>query len=93
MIFSCSLGYIVSMIAIPQFIVFFLLFVSAGFILPLTTKAMIGDFKACGGFLMIATGFRIMKLRQFPTADMIPSMILVMPISWAWVNWVVPLIS
>lgn len=49
MIFSCSLGYIVSMIAIPQFIVFFLLFVSAGFILPLTTKAMIGDFKACGG--------------------------------------------
>ena len=42
---------------------------------------------------MIATGFRIMKLRQFPTADMIPSMILVMPISWAWVNWVVPLIS
>ena len=32
MIFSCSLGYIVSMIAIPQFIVFFLLFVSAGFI-------------------------------------------------------------
>ncbi|MFR2079478.1 MAG: DUF554 domain-containing protein [Streptococcus sp.] len=93
MIFSCSLGYIVSMIAIPQFIVFFLLFVSAGFILPLTTKAMIGDFKACGGFLMIATGFRIMKLRQFPTADMIPAMILVMPISWAWVNWVVPLIS
>ena len=93
MIFSCSLGYIVSMIAIPQFIVFFLLFVSAGFILPLTTKAMIGDFKACGGFLMIATGFRIMKLRQFPAADMIPAMILVMPISWAWVNWVVPLIS
>ena len=84
MIFSCSLGYIVSMIAIPQFIVF---------ILPLTTKAMIGDFKACGGFLMIATGFRIMKLRQFPTADMTPAMILVMPISWAWVNWVVPLIS
>ena len=93
MIFSCSLGYIVSMIAIPQFIIFFLLFLSAGFILPLTTKAMIGDFKACGGFLMIATGFRIMKLRQFPTADMIPAMILVMPISWAWVNWVVPFLG
>ena len=51
---------------------------------------MIGDFKACGGFLMIATGFRIMKLRQFPTADMIPAMILVMPISWAWVNNEIP---
>ena len=93
MIFSCSLGYIVSMIAIPQFIVFFLLFLSGGIILPLTTKAMIGDFKACGGFLMIATGFRIMKLRQFPTADMIPAMILVMPISWAWVNWILPFLG
>ena len=59
MIFSCSLVYIVSMIAIPQFIVFFLLFLSGGIILPLTTKAMIGDFKACGGFLMIATGFLV----------------------------------
>ena len=60
MIFSCSLVYIVSMIAIPQFIVFFLLFLSGGIILPLTTKAMIGDFKACGGFLMIATGFLVL---------------------------------
>ena len=42
---------------------------------------------------MIATGFRIMKLRQFPTADMIPSMILVMPISLAWVNWILPFLG
>ncbi len=42
---------------------------------------------------MIATGFRIMKLRQFPTADMIPAMILVMPISWAWVNWILPFLG
>lgn len=93
MIFACSLGYIVSMIAIPQFIVFFLLFLSAGLILPLTTPEMIGDFKACGGFLMIATGFRILKLREFPSPDMIPAMIIVMPISWAWANWILPLIG
>ncbi|AKB98328.1 protein of unknown function [Streptococcus thermophilus] len=36
---------------------------------------------------------RIMKLRQFPTADMIPAMILVMPISWAWVNWILPFLG
>jgi len=93
LIFACSLGLVVSMIAIPQMILFLILFICAGLIYPLCTPEMIGDFKACGGFLMIATGFRIMKLRQFPTADMIPAMILVMPISWAWVNWVVPLIS
>ncbi|KXT69768.1 putative inner membrane protein [Streptococcus gordonii] len=93
MIFACSLGYIVSMIAIPQFLLFFLLFLSANLILPLTTPSMIGDFKACGGFLMLASGFRIMKLRDFPVADMIPAMILVMPISWVWTSWIQPLIG
>ncbi|KXT85662.1 DUF554 domain-containing protein [Streptococcus oralis] len=93
MIFACSLGYIVSMIAIPQFLLFFLLFLSANLILPLTTPSMIGDFKACGGFLMLASGFRIMKLRDFPVADMIPAMVLVMPISWVWTSWIQPLIG
>ncbi|KXT68420.1 DUF554 domain-containing protein [Streptococcus cristatus] len=93
MIFACSLGYIVSMVAIPQFLLFFLLFLSANLILPLTTPSMIGDFKACGGFLMLASGFRIMKLRDFPVADMIPVMVLVMPISWAWTAWIQPLIG
>ena len=45
---------------------------------------MISDFKACGGFLMLATGFRMVKLKMFPIAEMIPAMILVMPLSWLW---------
>lgn len=90
-IFACNLGYVVSVIAIPQFIIFFALFLMAKFIFPLTTPAMILDFKACGGLLMLATGFRMIKVKMFPTADMIPSMILIMPISWAWVNWILPL--
>jgi uncharacterized membrane protein YqgA involved in biofilm formation len=52
---------------------------------------MILDFKACGGFLMLATGFRMIKVKMFPTADMIPAMLLVMPISWIWSSWIVPL--
>lgn len=92
-IFACSLGYVVSVIAIPQFIIFYIIFLLAGFIFPLTNPAMIADFKACGGFLMIASGFRIMKVKMFPTADMIPAMILVMPFSWIWVNWLLPMIS
>lgn len=91
-IFACSLGYVVSAIAIPQFIIFFILFLLAKVILPLTTPDMINDFKACGGFLMIATGFRILGLKLFPTADMIPAMIIVMPISWAWANLILPLL-
>lgn len=92
-IFACNLGFVVSIIAVPQFIIFFILFLLAKFIFPLTTPDMILDFKACGGFLMLATGFRMIKLKMFPTADMIPAMILVMPLSWIWVNWVLPLLS
>jgi uncharacterized membrane protein YqgA involved in biofilm formation len=87
-IFACSIGYVVSVISIPQFIIFFLLFLGARFIYPLTTPGMINDFKACGGFLIIATGFRIMKLKNFPIADMIPAMVIVMPLSYLWSNYI-----
>ncbi len=93
LIFACSLGMVVSVIALPQVIIFLLLFFCAGLIYPLCTPAMINDFKACGGFIMLATGFRMVKLKMFPTADMIPGMIIVMPISWLWVSYILPLVS
>ena len=91
-IFACNLGYIVSLIAVPQFVIFTTLFLSASFIVPLTTPDMIADFKACGGFLMVAAGFRILKLKMFPVVDMIPAMILVTPFSWFWVNIILHLL-
>ena len=93
MIFACSIGKSVSMVGIPQFVIMIVLYILAGVIFPLTTPAMINDFKACGGFLMLATGFRIMQLKMFPTADMIPAMILVMPLSKIWADVIVPLLS
>ena len=53
---------------------------------------MIGDFKACGGVLFIATGGRIAKMQDFPVADMIPAMVLVMPLSALWTNYIAPLL-
>lgn len=93
MIFACTLGVVVSTIAVPQFVIFWVLFVCAGVIFPLTTPEMIDDFKACGGILMLATGFRMIKVKMFPTADMIPAMILVMPVSFFWMTYVLPLVS
>lgn len=93
LIFACILGGVVSVVAVPQFIIFFILFLCAGFIYPMTTETMVNDFKACGGFLMLATGFRMIKVKMFPTADMIPSMILVMPVSWLWTTYILPLVS
>ena len=91
-IFASNLGLVVSFIAVPQMLIFLVIFAASSIIYPLTTPDMIDDFKACGGFLLIATGFRISKIREFPTADMIPAMALVMPVSWAWENWIVPLL-
>ncbi len=93
LIFACMLGAVVCFIAIPQFIIFLALFLLAGVIFPLTTDVMIADFKACGGFIMLATGFRMIKVKMFPTADMIPAMILVMPMSYLWTAAILPLVS
>ena len=93
LIFACMLGIVVSFVAIPQFIIFMILFLLAGVIYPLTTPVMVGDFKACGGVLLLATGFRMLKLKNFPVADMIPAMIIVMPVSWIWVEYVLPFVS
>lgn len=93
MIFACQLGKITAFIGVPQFVVLIALFALAKVIVPMTTDTMIADFKACGGFLLLATGLRMMQLRQFPVADMIPGMILVMPVSYLWSQWLLPLIS
>lgn len=92
-IFAANLGYVVSLIAVPQFIIFMVLYVFAQYIYPLTTPAMIIDFKAVGGILMLATGFRMIKVKMFPTGDMIPAMIISMPLTWLWVSVIQPLIA
>ena len=92
-IFACTLGMVVSIVAVPQFLFFLLLFLLAGWIFPLTNETMIEDFKACGGFIMLATGFRMIKVKMFPIADMILAMIIVMPISSLWMSLVLPLVS
>ena len=93
MIFACQLGKATALIGIPQFAVLIALFALAKVIVPMSTDTMISDFKACGGFILIATGLRMMKLKAFPVADMIPAMVLVMPVSFAWVTWLLHLIG
>lgn len=91
-VFACTLGAVTAAVALPQTVVFFALFFAAKVIFPLTTPSMIADFKACGGFLLIATGLRIAKIKEFPVADMIPAMVLAMPLSGLWSAYVAPLL-
>ena len=92
-IVAASLGYIVSVVAIPQFIVLFLLFLSAALIMPLTNASMLADFSACGGVLMFATGLRICGIKVFPIGNMLPAMLLIMPFSYLWTTYIIPLLK
>ena len=86
-IFSSTMGFTVGVLVFPQFAVQALLFLGASLILPLTTPEMLADFSSCGGLIMLATGFCICGIKQFPVANMIPALILVMPLSHLWATY------
>lgn len=85
LIFASTLGLAVALIAVPQLVIQLALAFGAVFILPLTTPAMQADFSAVGGLMMLATGLRICGIKLFPVANMLPALVLAMPISAAWV--------
>lgn len=93
MIFASDLGIMTPLIALPQLVVLLALFGLAGVILPLTDAAIIANFKAAGGILMLATGLRIARIKVFPVADMLPAMILVMPLTAWYASFVAPLLG
>ena len=78
------------MISIPQFLIMMICYLGAAIVMPLTNETMLGDFSAVGGLISLATGFRIAGIRNFPVANMIPAMILAMPLSALWNNFLVP---
>ena len=84
-VFACTLGMVTAAVAVPQFIIFLILF--------LLGAPIYNDFKACGGFIMLATGFRMCKIKMFPVADMIPAMVLIFPIAVFWNDYVTPAVN
>ena len=93
LIFACDLGLMLPLVAVLQLAVLLVLYGLAGAVLPLTDAAMIANFKAAGGILMLATGLRIMQVKRFPVADMLPAMILVMPLTAWYLSFVAPLLG
>ncbi|WP_123330743.1 DUF554 domain-containing protein [Erwinia sp. JUb26] len=84
LLFSTRLGYVVAFIAVPQLIIQLSLAYAAILILPLTSELMRNDFYAVGGMLMMATGLRICGIKIFPIANMLPALVIVMPLSALW---------
>lgn len=84
---------VVSAVSVPQVLIFLVLFFLGGPISRVADETMICDFKDCGGFIMLATGFRIAGICPFSVADMLPAMILVMPVSRLWTTVIQPLVA
>lgn len=83
-IFATMLGFSVMTIGIPLIAVQVALAVLAVHILDLISPTMMADFSCAGGLIMVATGLRICNIKPFPVANMLPGLILVMPISALW---------
>ncbi|TDQ59599.1 hypothetical protein EDC45_0256 [Mesocricetibacter intestinalis] len=86
-IFATTLGVSVATVSLPQTLMQLLLAYGAVLIIPLLTADMRADFAATGGMLMIATGFRICGIKNFQVANMLPALLLVMPLSALWVKF------
>jgi uncharacterized membrane protein YqgA involved in biofilm formation len=84
LIFASTMGYSLAILFIPQFIIQTMLYSGAVLIVPFTSPDMLGDFSGCGGIILLAIGLRICGIKNLPVANMVPALIIVMPISWAW---------
>lgn len=83
-IFGTQLGYATAVVALPQLMIQVALVYGAVIILPFTNAARIADFSAVGGLIMFATGLRICKIKEFAVANMLPALVLAMPLSTLW---------
>lgn len=83
-VFGSFMGFSVSLIAVPQFVILALIYMGATTIAPLMTPAMLNDFTACGGVIFVATGLRMCDIKIFPVINMLPAMGIVLPLSHLW---------
>jgi uncharacterized membrane protein YqgA involved in biofilm formation len=86
-IFATTLGVAVAVICIPMLLIQLALATCATLILPLTTPAMMADFTAVGGLLLLATGLRICGIKMFAVVNMLPALLLAMPLSALWTHF------
>lgn len=84
MIFGASMGIRVSFIAIPQFALLSALYLCASLIMPFMTPTVLRDFTACGGVILLGTSLRMCNIRVFPIINMLPAILVVIPLSALW---------
>jgi uncharacterized membrane protein YqgA involved in biofilm formation len=82
--FGSIIGRRVAVIALPAVVIMLGFYGLAGTVLPMMTQSGVLDFRACGGILSVATGLKMSGVKSFPLLNMIPSLLLVIPMSYLW---------
>ena len=80
-IFAIHLGYAMSLIVIPQFIILTIFFYSANLIMPFINHEMLMDFTAVGGVITFIIGLSIAEIRDLSAINLLPALMLILPIS------------
>ncbi len=83
-VFAVTLGISVVLVVAPMAIVLGGLLLFAGLLAPYVTPIMLQDFMACGGILTLAAGLRVSGIKNYPLANMIPALALILPGSALW---------
>ena len=84
LIFAINLRYAVAIVPAPMLVVLLAMFGIGRLIAPIVSPTMLLDFTACGGILTLAAGLRVSGIKSTPITNLIPALILVMPLSWLW---------
>lgn len=84
MIFAAGIGGIVGVLAVPQCCIQSGIFLLGTSLVPLLTPAMLGNFTACGGIIMLGASLRQFRLVEVPILNMLPGLLLVMPLTAGW---------
>lgn len=83
-IFATTIGYPVMLLSIPTLAVCMTFWALASLIMPHIEGVMIADFVASGGIITLLVGIRMMELKRVPVANTIPTILLVIPLSYVW---------
>lgn len=84
LIFAIGLRWAVVIIPVPMLVVMLFMFGIGKQITPVVSTEMLMDFTACGGILTMAAGLRVAGIKRTAITNLVPALILVMPMSWIW---------
>lgn len=84
LIFAINLRWAMTVIPLPMIAVLLCMFGVGKLIAPVVSPEMLQDFTACGGLLTLAAGLRVADIKNTAITNMIPALVLVLPLSWLW---------